>query len=398
MRPAAPTRSPVYAMTKKCLRKLQNAAASMLLAVVLIGTALGRAEACAVCIAVPETTAADRLIAADVVVLARENPDKPFSFVAVEVLAGELETPEIDLFLDAGTRRRLAHNSERAVVLVRENISSGSPGKRQRGSAETGASGGTWRSLGYASARYEALVREILDHAPGWGLQGQNRSYDPFGIGARAAGKRVRFFMPYLADSDRSSRLLAYLEVSRAPYHQIRIADDFVTPSEVRSFLADVQYVEWHPLYILLFGMDATEPEKAEIRKLMTSRLRFSSTLNLAAWTTAFIESDGEAAIDWLDQNFLGRPGRHDAAIREILEALSVHGTNGRKELRSRIAESYAVTLETHPNAAARAAVDLLIWRDRRFTEVAQEALSRGLDLHPAVEFALANYAAMHGG
>ena len=51
----------------------------------------------------------------------------------------------------------------------------------------------------------------------------------------------------------------------------------------------------------------STEPEKAEIRKLMTSRLRFSSTLNLAAWTTAFIESDGEAAIDWLDRNTRNR-------------------------------------------------------------------------------------------
>ena len=71
-----------------------------------------RAEACMVCIPFPQSTVADHLLSAKVVALARENPEKPFSFSAVEVLKGELSTPEIELFLNSATRRRLALNPD----------------------------------------------------------------------------------------------------------------------------------------------------------------------------------------------------------------------------------------------------------------------------------------------
>jgi disulfide oxidoreductase YuzD len=64
----------------------------------------GRAEACMVCIPFPQNTVADDLLSATVIVLARENPKKPFSYVAVEVLKGDLDAPQIELFLDSTTR------------------------------------------------------------------------------------------------------------------------------------------------------------------------------------------------------------------------------------------------------------------------------------------------------
>ena len=65
------------------------------------------ALACQICFPIPRNSAADHLIAADRVVLARENPEKPFSLKAVEVLKGDGDGPEIDLFLDSSTRRSL---------------------------------------------------------------------------------------------------------------------------------------------------------------------------------------------------------------------------------------------------------------------------------------------------
>ena len=56
----------------------------------------------------PTQTAADQIIAAEDVVLARENPDKPFTYRAVDVLKGEIAAPDIDLFANSGVRRLLA--------------------------------------------------------------------------------------------------------------------------------------------------------------------------------------------------------------------------------------------------------------------------------------------------
>ena len=67
----------------------------------------GQANACQVCIPVPEDTAADHIISAGAVVLARENPERRFTFLAAEVLKGELGQPEIDLFVNSTTRRWL---------------------------------------------------------------------------------------------------------------------------------------------------------------------------------------------------------------------------------------------------------------------------------------------------
>ena len=79
------------------------------------------AISCQVCVPLPTETAADQIIAASEVVLARENPDKPYSFRAVDVIKGEISNPDIDLFANSGVRRLLAADQERVVVLVRKS-------------------------------------------------------------------------------------------------------------------------------------------------------------------------------------------------------------------------------------------------------------------------------------
>ena len=214
--------------------------------------------ACMVCIPFPEGTAIDDLLEADVVVLARENPDKPFSYLAVETLQGELETPAIDLFVNSATRRRLSLHPELSMVLVRKhNPRPNQPGERDQ-----------WRALGYASDTFEAIVRNTLLNASTW--QG------PGGVQLR-----YEFFMPYLANPERSVRNLAYLEVGKAPYEVIRQADRFVEPARVHAFLNDTLYLEWRRLYILLLGVNATEADAALVRARMQSSADFNHQLNL---------------------------------------------------------------------------------------------------------------------
>ena len=322
----------------------------------------GRVEACMVCIPFPQRSVADVLLGAEVVVLARENPEQPFSYVAVEVLKGDLQAPEIDHFVNSTTRRLLALNPDRSVVLALGG--SESPGGRGLWRPPSrDASPSTWRSLGYASPRYESIVREILDLGPRWREKG-------------GSSERARYFMPHLADAESPIRELAYLEVGRAPYDTIREADRFVPDGQLRAYLTNVQYLEWQPLYILLLGIDATPEDEKTIRAEMAGSARFDQTLNLSAWATALIEIDGEAAIAWLERVYLGVPDRSPTTVQEVVKALTVHGAREGAGLRDRIAESYRVLLETHPSLAGWVARDLMAWSDWRLSD-ALEALRR---------------------
>jgi len=321
----------------------------------------GRAEACMVCIPFPEDTATDQLLRADVVVLARENPDKPFSFVAVEVLKGDLDNLAIDRFVDSTTRRRLALRPEHSVVLTLD------------------AATKHWRSAGYGTPAYQALVREILAQAPSWNLSDR-------------AENRATFFLPYLADADPAIHELAYLEVGRASYDTIRRADSVVPTAQVHHFLANPQYLEWHALYILLLGVDAHPDEEKAIRAAMESRAQFDSTLNLSAWATALIEIDGAEAIEWLEAAYLGAHGRKSDAVLEVVKALSVHGARKQSSLRQRIADSYAVLIQSHPSLAGWAARDLTSWNDWRFAGALAELRESPLKLDGATAYAIDYY------
>jgi len=321
----------------------------------------GRAEACMVCIPFPEDTATDQLLRADVVVLARENPDKPFSFVAVEVLKGDLDNLAIDQFVDSTTRRRLALRPGHSVVLTLD------------------AATKHWRSAGYDTPAYQALVREILTQSPFWNLSGQ-------------AENRAIFFLPYLADADPAVHKLAYLEVGRASYDTVRRADSVVPTAQVHRFLANPQYLEWHALYILLLGVNAHPDEAKVIRATMESRAQFDSKLNLSAWATALIEIDGAEAIGWLEAVYLGAHDRKSDTVLEIVKALSVHGTRNQSSLRQRIADSYGVLIQSHPSLAGWATRDLTSWNDWRFAGVLAELRESPLELDGATAYAIDYY------
>lgn len=348
-------------------------------AVLALGFAVfaSRAEACMVCIPLPQATAVDHLLGAETVVLARENPDRPFSHVATEVLKGEIDAPGIDLFLDSTTRRRLALNPDRSVVLV-FGVAGTPAGSSlwHRRSPDTDAESGGWRSLGYASPRYEALIREILARSPLWD---------------RIPGRddRAAFLIPYLADVERPIRELAYLEVGQASYDTIRKADPFVSAGQLQAFLGDPKYLEWRALYVLLLGVDATAEEAKAVHRAMAGFARFDTTRNLSAWATALIEVDGDAALDWLETEYLGAPDRDPDAVAEVVKALSVHGARAGSGLRERIVQSYGVLIQTHPSLAGWAARDLTAWHDWRFAEALEAARESGVPMDGATRYAI---------
>ena len=181
------------------------------------------ALACVVCIPYPKETHADAIIANDVVVLARENPDKPFTLAIVEVLKGSTVDFATQIFLPSQIRMKLQRNPTHSIVLV------------QRRAANS------WDWLSYATPAYLEFVHDVLAHETDW--QG-NRGQRP----------RFLYFTERLHDSDLTVRQQAILEIGRAPYAWVKVAAGKIPFEKVRATLADWQLIEWHSLYILLLA------------------------------------------------------------------------------------------------------------------------------------------------
>ena len=66
-----------------------------LLALGLSMGATERARACQVCYPFPKKSVADHLIESEALVLAREDPKRPYHFASIEVLKGEPPAPKL---------------------------------------------------------------------------------------------------------------------------------------------------------------------------------------------------------------------------------------------------------------------------------------------------------------
>ena len=116
-----------------------------------------------------------------------------------------------------------------------------------------------------------------------------------------------------------------------------------------------------------------TQSDKAIDRRFIIesfhSAERFSSVTNLAALAAAYIELDGEAAISLITRRYFGDRDRGKEELLEVQKALSLHGSEGRTDLRNQIVASYAVLLKNHPDMAQRVAADLLAWKRSELAE-----------------------------
>ncbi|MEM8885024.1 MAG: hypothetical protein AAGD14_13210 [Planctomycetota bacterium] len=258
--------------------------------------------ACQICYPIPKASLADRLVEAETVLLAREDPDRPFQYRAIETLKGEARP--IPLFLDSSTRRMLRVHPDRSVLLVAK----------------------PWRRV----AVVEGPVRKVVDE-----LLAKPRDFDYFAA---------------LFDSEHAVlRDLAHLHVARAPYARIRTFGDRVPRAILHRTLRDPKLREYWKLHILLLGRSRNREDRALIRSKARKR-----GLERAAWATAWIEQEGEVALRY----YAGR-----RLEDELQPALSVHGSEGRTELRDAIVRLYAVALSRDVRLAGPIIDDLVAWK-----------------------------------
>jgi hypothetical protein len=265
----------------------------------LAGLLVPAASACQVCIPMPVKTLADRLLEADALVLAREDPARPFHYVVREVLKGDPGDAPIDDFLPSADRRVLAQIPQRHMLLARAKPDGG------------------WSALGIADTRLHEL---------------------------------------------------AYLEIARAPYSEIRRIASEVPIKTVRGMLDQPRYLEWRSLAILMLAQSGRPADRERIRTTFDDKQRLGSTINLAAWATAYLAIEGTRGVERMQRWYLTAPGRSREELQEIVKAWSVSAAAD-ATLRAPVAAAYRALLERHPSLAPDVARDLIAWRRWHFVE-----------------------------
>jgi hypothetical protein len=325
------------------------------------------AGACQVCIPMPVKTLADRLLEANALVLAREDPERPFHYVTVKVLKGDPGDTPIDAFLPSMTRRELARYPQRHMLLARAGENDG------------------WTALGIADEEYEGFVRRILGHQGSWKPM---ESDNP---------QRLAEFAPLLGHSNTRLHETAYLEIGRAPYKEIRRIATEVPIDTVRGILDDPLYLEWRSLAILMLAESQLPGDRERIRKTFDDKQRIGTTFNLAAWATAYLAIEGESGLEDIEQWYLTRPDRSREELREVVKALSVHAAAD-ATLRKPVAEAYGRLLEVHPLLASDITHDLIAWRRWDFADRIRDIRTDITKQDPLAAYALGMYLRMAGG
>ncbi len=325
------------------------------------------ADACQVCIPMPVKTLADRLLEADALVLAREDPERPFHYVTVKVLKGDPGDAPVDAFLPSMERRVLARYPKRHMLLARARPDSG------------------WSSLGITDDEYERFVHRILEHEGSWKPMESNNP------------KRLAEFAPLLGHVNQRLHETAYLEIARAPYSEIRRIAAEVPIKTVRSMLDDPRYLEWRSLAILMLAESELPADRERIRKRLHDLQRLGITFNLAAWATAYLAIEREDGVERIQDWYLTRPDRSREELGEVVKALSVFA-NADATFREPVAEAYRTLLEEHPLLAPDITHDLIAWRRWDFADRIQAIRATIAKQDPLAAYALGMYLRMAAG
>ena len=304
----------------------------LFLFVLLLLGAASNLQACGiVCAPLPKKTVVDHLLENDTVVLAREDSERPFFYMPVEILKGKPLAGSIDLFLDSSTRNRLRSYASDTVMLGRK-------------------SNGDWFRIAYVDTGYRSIVVSILQRLPSW--EGKPEWKE----------ERFLFFVDLLGHENRQIHELAYIEVGRAPYKVIRNLRGVVSRKATYRELSNYRYRAWHPLYLLMLGASGNEEDCNYIANKLEQLQKYSGVTNLSALATAYVECTREKGISKLETLYFDREIRTRSEIEAIQAAFSEYGNGGHRDLRDAIVASYESLLEAHPKLASQVARDLLAW------------------------------------
>jgi hypothetical protein len=273
-------------------------------------------------------------------------------------LKGDAAAPPIPGLVDSATRRRLAADSEAAMLFARD------------------ADG--WTRLANVTPDLRATVEMILAAAPAWDAEPDHTA-------------RFAFFAERHDHLDAGVRALALAEISRAPYALIRTMNPRLGRAELGRLMRDPKMTEWAPIHILFLGLSRDPADHAFVRRAFDAASQRGGA-HLAAWATALAEIHGPPAIDRLRALYFETPGRSPEDLRAVIVAFATLAGGGDPALRPGIDAAFRGLAAGPPAQAGEAAKQLTSAHDWSQVRTFADLLAAGAVSDPAAEFAIALY------
>ena len=163
--------------------------------------------------------------------------------------------------------------------------------------------------------------------------------------------------------------------------------------------------MEWHNLFILMLGQSREPEDQNYIKNKVEYAARLGTTINLAAWLTAFMEAFPESGVEEVERMYLLSPGRTKGEIEQVMASMSVLGGAATDSfdpqaflLRTRIVKSYEKLLTNYPGMAGGVARDLASWRIQAYVERLSEIRKMGDLLDPSSTHLIDYYLSVASG
>jgi hypothetical protein len=332
-----------------------------------------QALACPICFTGRAVSIGQRLDAADAAVLAQPvSPEG--SYKVLEVVKGDASSlaPIItDVMPPAAAP---AATSGSAQLLLRNRLSGG------------------WTSLGIIPARHAEWLRQLAAMEPSGEpvvrLAKPHRAVHP----DEGWLKRLRLVAPHLESSDPLAAEIAYGEVARAPYQDLRPLKSELDPEAIAGWLADPALAARRPAYTLLLGITATPTASAIVEKSLAAAYQLHDASNLSALLAADLELHGATRLSWIEQRYFADRKRTLPEIEAALLALSVQGSADAAVPRGEIIASYMRFIDLRRSMAGFVVGDLITWKFWGATGKLVELLRSDALKDPASRLAVINY------
>ncbi len=327
------------------------------------------ALACQICVTLPESSLADHLITADVVVLAVPAPDSAFEFTPLQIVRGtqdDLERlPEIPFLIDSTTRAAFRADPEMTVLLTYGTV----------------AKDGAGRGLSRKWTRIFTLTPErkkFLDALWAEAELRQDRT--------TASDARVAYFARYLSHEDRVLRDTALIEIDRAPYPSIQMLRNSVAADELLREFDSLSRMSFVPVAIRLLGLQVDDDKATQIVRSRYPRSVLLGSGYAYDWALAGISVDGPDAIAAVDAA-LGSANLKQDHKRSLIRALADSGTVS-PAIRDQIIRIFSRELEQDHSSALEIAIAMRNWNEIRLDSQFAPLLENE-DVDPVTRFVI---------
>ena len=203
---------------------------------------------------------------------------------------------------------------------------------------------------------------------------------------------RLALVAANLESADRLAAAIAYGEIARAPYRQLRSLRGTREPGEITAWLDDPHLASRQPAYTLLLGIVGGPADAQGIEARIEKLRAVHRADNLAALIAADLEIRGPSRLDYVVEAFLTDKSRSLPEIEGALLALSVQGAADAEIPRSRIVSAYRDFIRAHPAMAGFVVQDLSDWNEFDAADELKMAMKSGAIRDPASQYAVLTF------